>query len=504
MPSMTDIPARIKESLIKKAEELCDFIEQAIHEGASAHEVEENLWSKILDMGHHAMGAFLKGSGDGDAGESVILPDGQSVKRLKCKKTKKYLTIFGQFEIQRVVYGTREGQKIQYIPLDTRLNLPESKFSCLLQDWDQSLATEMPFNKVNSTISRILGFEQSVNSLERTNRKMSESVDEFWSEVETPSAEEEGSILVTTADGKGVVMRNSEVKKSSKKPDGRPGNKKMSLVGAVYTVDPYVRRPKDVLGALFHDLQDANKLAIRPKPCHKRVNAALLRNEKGKTDPQSAEIFGWMANEAQQRNPDGQKPHILIMDGQESQWNMGVKLLPEDQFKITEILDLIHVTSYVWDATHLFFPKKSQKAEKYARKQIERILNNGVNGVIDSLRRKGRYENLSTRSLRELEKTCGYFVNNAHRMMYKDYLEQGFPIASGVIEGACRNVVKDRMEHSGMRWVMKGAHAMLSLRSIQLSGLWDAFTQFRINREKLHLYTHEAANDASMSLSMIA
>ena len=89
-------------------------------------------------------------------------------------------------------------------------------------------------------------------------------------------------------------------------------------------------------------------------------------------------------------------------------------------------------------------------------------------------------------------------------MAYKDYLARGYPIASGVIEGACRNVVKDRMERSGMRWVMQGAHAMLSLRSIHLSGLWDEFIQFRIGRETQRLYPREAANDEFMSIAMVS
>jgi hypothetical protein len=413
------------------------------------------------------------------------------------------LTVFGEFEIPRVVYGTREGQKIQHVPLDARLQLPESKFSYLLQDWDQSIAMEMPFGQVTSTLSRILGFKQSVNSLERTDRKMSESVDEFWKEMPTPPADEEGAIMVTTADGKGVVMRHSELEQKKQEGD-HPGNKKMSLVGSVYTVDPYVRSAEHVLSALFKDSAKVSDLECRPAPCHKHVSAALLRNEQGKTDPQSDQIFGWMANEVKQRDPQYHKPLVMIMDGQHSLWNTGQKYFPQGKIDVVEILDLIHVSSYVWAAAHLLFNKKKDKAEEYVKKQMSRILNNEINDVIKSLRNKGKYEKLNNKSLSELEKICGYFRNHAHRMAYKDYLAQGYPIASGVIEGACRNVVKDRMEHSGMRWVMQGAHAMLSLRSVHLSGLWDEFIQFRIGREAQRLYPHEAANEDSMSLTMAA
>ena len=80
-------------------------------------------------------------------------------------------------------------------------------------------------------------------------------------------------------------------------------------------------------------------------------------------------------------------------------------------------------------------------------------------------------------------------------MAYDEYLAAGYPIASGVIEGACRNVIVDRMEHSGMRWVLDGAHAMLGLRCIKLSGAWDEFTRFRVVRECERLYPGYAAND---------
>jgi len=89
-------------------------------------------------------------------------------------------------------------------------------------------------------------------------------------------------------------------------------------------------------------------------------------------------------------------------------------------------------------------------------------------------------------------------------MAYDQCLAHGFPIASGVIEGACRCVVKDRMERSGMRWVLAGAQAMLGLRSIHMSGLWEEFMQFRIRRECQRLYPFSAANEDDFSLPIAA
>jgi hypothetical protein len=78
---------------------------------------------------------------------------------------------------------------------------------------------------------------------------------------------------------------------------------------------------------------------------------------------------------------------------------------------------------------------------------------------------------------------------------YESYMAAGYPIASGVIEGACRHIIVDRMEHSGMRWVLEGAHAMVGMRCINLSGAGDEFTRFRIKRECGRLYPGYATND---------
>jgi hypothetical protein len=191
------------------------------------------------------------------------------------------------------------------------------------------------------------------------------------------------------------------------------------------------------------------------------------------------------------------------MDGQESLWDAGLLYLPEDRFKVTEILDLFHVLTYLWEAAHLFYAKGSPEASCFVRTHLDRLLHGKVESVIATLSGKGEAE-LRGPSLKALERICGYFRNNAHRMIYDEYLAAGYPIASGVIEGACRCVVKDRMERSGMRWVLEGARAMLNLWSISLSGLWESFTQFRITRELQRLYSNSPANDNHNPLPLTA
>ncbi len=493
-----------RQELIGELEDLLNYVEAGYKRRQCAHEVEEGIFRRVLEIGRLALGLFFRLCGDADQGERLVLPNGKEVRRLKELHKREYFSIFGLFELYRAVYGSREKQKIQWVPLDAQLSLPESKFSYLLQDWDQDMAVDGPFDQVNELIQKILGFGQSVNSLERTNRKMSESVEEFWAQETAPAAEEEGALMVVQADGKGVVMRaetNTEDKPSVPVPHSREkkdkeekgGKKKMALVGSAYTVAPYIRTPEQVLEALFRDAGKEEQPPPRPKPVAKHVRASLLRDDNGTMRPSYDEIFGWLAHEVKLRNPDGKKPMPCVMDGQDTLWAALPKYFPN--LELIPILDIIHACSYVWDATHLFCKKGTPEAVGFAKDRIERILKGEVDGVIRGLRWKGTYEKLTQKQLEELERVCGYFENNRHRMAYDEYLAAGYPIASGVIEGACRNVIVDRMEHSGMRWVLDGAHAMLGMRCIKLSDAWDEFTRFRVKRECERLYPGYAAND---------
>jgi hypothetical protein len=509
MKSMNDATCEIKnQALLDEFHEIMVFVQTAYQTGGTAHEVEKGLWQRMLKLGRSLFGAWLDLSGDGDAGDRIVLEDGREVCRLDALHRREIRNVFGLFEVLRAVYGTREGRKIEAVPLDERLQLPPGKNSYLLQDWDQELVVDMPFDAVSATLARILGFTQSVHTLERNQREMATAVADFWKDRPTPPADQEGEILVCTADGKGVPMRGGAKAPKGVEPPStggvRPGTKKMALVGAIYTVDPFIRTPEQVLDALFQEPSVCAPLPSRPRPCFKYVRATLQRDDADSSEPQTQAIFDWMAEQVAQRNSDGMKHVILLMDGQDSLWRAAWAYLPEALADVTEILDLLHALGYLWEAAHLFHPKGSDAARDFVKAQARRILHGEIAGVLHALRWLGTHHKLKGKRRDTLERVCGYFHNNAHRMAYDVYLEHGFPVASGVIEGACRCVVKDRMERSGMRWVMSGAGAMLDMRCIYLSDLWEEFSAFRIQRESRRLYPGYAANDADFSQPLTA
>jgi hypothetical protein len=188
--------------------------------------------------------------------------------------------------------------------------------------------------------------------------------------------------------------------------------------------------------------------------------------------------LSWAADEVRQRRQPNQLLLCLI-DGQSSLWSDLELCVEVPAVERVEIIDIIHVATYIWRAAKVFSKRREQQ-EVFVRKRLLRILNGDVASVITGLRRMATLRTIGNAGRREIETVCGYFAKHAERMQYDKYLAAGYPIATGVIEGACRHLVKDRMERSGMRWTATGAQAMLNLRALEQTSYWDDFQQTRI------------------------
>jgi hypothetical protein len=489
--------------VLDAARDLFSYARRAAEEGQAIHEVEEGIWQRVLQMGHEALAQFLQWQGDGDLGETLTMPDGHEVKRLEEPHQRCYQSIFGEFQLQRAVYGTREGQKIEFVPLDARLQLPESEFSYVLQDWAQALDVEHAFARTAEVLRMILGLDLSVDSLELMNRKMSESVASFRVSRPAPAAKEEGKILVATADNKGVPMRRpaDQLPAGCRRKKGEKANKKqMAAVGCVYTVDAKVRTPGEIVASLFRERPSPGRRED-PEPVaqQKRIWSSLSCQREGQFFQGEEEVFAWMAGEVKSRRRRGQEI-VCVMDGQPSLWAVRKTYLSGEN--VVEILDLLHVTPRLWEAAYLFHREGSEKAASFVRHRLLQILEGRAGYVIGGLRQMGTKHRLRGHRLRKLTTICNYLGKNLARMRYDEYLAAGYPIASGVIEGACRYVVKDRMERAGMRWTVEGAQAMLALRTTHINGQWNDFQKYRIRQERQRLYPqHKLLNQVAWPLA---
>lgn len=487
--------------LINLAGDLINLVRKAVLEGTSLDNMERGAFAMALDIGRSAIDLFLKAQGDGDLGPEVSTEDGTVLQRSDTVVERPIRTIFGEHVMKEYVYSQGSKTKIELRPIDARINLPEGKASYLLQEFTQLFCVEKAFGVGARQFETVFAQKLSVDVLENINRAMGEQADRFLDQLPTPPARKEGAILVTTADGKGVPLVKEDAQKVpafDKKE--RPGNRRMATLGCVYTVDPFVRTPEQIVAALFRD-DTVSQPAERPEACFKHYRAFFAEPgaEGEKAVPSAYQTWAWIGREAKTRHQLMQ-PIIRLMDGQPSLWEASDACLNEWVAELQEggqtqplvdILDIIHVSGYVWKAAKAFYSHKEHQ-EAFAQERLLRILRGDVVGVITGMRRMASLRNLKGQALKAVRTTCNYFENNADRMRYDEYLKAGYPIASGVIEGACRHVIKDRMEQGGMRWTLEGAKAMLNVRSVLASSESKKFNSWRQTEQAKRVHPHRS------------
>jgi hypothetical protein len=486
-------------SLVQLAEDLCGFVRQAVQQGASLDDLERGAFQRVLKMGHAAVDLFLAAQGDGDLGERLATPEGAILDRSDSARTRSVRTIFGEHSFTAYVYSEGPKQKIALRPIDARLNLPAGKASYLLQEFAQLFCVEKAFGVGARQFATVFGQRLSVDVLEDMNRALGEQADRFLDGLAPPPAAAEGALLVATADGKGVPLVQDDAQQVPVfNEKERPGNRRMATLGCVYTVDRQVRTPEQVVAALFREAPVAPP-DRRPQAQakHYRGYFAEPAREGEEAVPSAYRTWAWIAEEVAARWQPGQ-PLIRLMDGQPTLWDAAEACLEDTVGDLrrgraapapVDILDLIHVSTYVWKAAKAFHGHKEHQ-EAFAQHRLLRILRGDVAGVITGLRRMASQRQLTGQARKDVTTVSNYFAKNAHRMRYDEYLRAGYPIASGVIEGACRHVIKDRMEQGGMRWTLAGAEAMLHVRSVCASSAWDDFNRWRQAEQAQQVHPH--------------
>jgi hypothetical protein len=478
-----------------QVQDIYRWICQSAHDGTSAHEVERGLFDRLLALGKTLFQGFLTLVGPGDFGDTVTLDDERQVRRSDEQHRRRLLTVFGEFQVSRWVYAQRDKARVEFAPTDQRLQLPDSEVSYLLQEWDQLLGVEHAFGKVREVIETILRLSQSVDTLEQTNQRMADAAPVFRDSQGPVDAAEEGELLVVTEDNKGIPM----VRPVEEKPAGahrrkgeKANKKQMACIGSVYSVDRHRRTPEELVATLFRDPDRSKEKP--PEAQNKRYWAELSRERDGEQVRGQDLVFQQLQAEiATRRKPE--QWLVQLSDGQTSLESDRNTYLPVDAHTV-DILEIMHVVPRVWEMAHVFHKEGSVEAPIFVREQLTRILHGQIGAVLAGWRRRATRQGLTGPKKKALGTICAFLEKNAHRMRYDEYLRLGCPVASGVIEGACRHVIKDRMERAGMRWKVVGAQAMLNLRTVSANGDWAEFQDFRISLENERLYRNTKAMDA--------
>ena len=490
---------------------LCELVRQAGREGWRMDEMERELMPRLMWLGREFLEGHVQAQGKGDVGPTVTSDD-RTLRRSEELHSRRYLSAFGELMIERYVYALREGQKAEYVPLDARLGLPAGENSYLLEDWQQRLCVKDSFGESVDDLKAILGHGVSVRTAEGMNRSMAAHAEGYRMAQPLPPRDEEAELLVVTADGKGVVMRRPVEKQlqdeakavaaerplrqeprrggndvggqppkapSGKKGKQKTGKKQMAYVGAVYTIDRFRRTANDVLD----EMARRSRAEARPRPQHKRVWAEMTRVLEG--EPCTGELlFCNLAVECEQRNPSGKKTLICLLDGERSLWDMQRAWFPQ----AIGILDIFHVSERIWEVAHCVYAQGSDAAREFATRHLRMILEGKVGYVLRNWRPLADKYEWRGEKRKTVTAAITYFENNRDHMCYNEYMAAGYPIGSGVAEGTCRHLVKDRLELTGMRWELAGAQAMLHTRAIHINGEWDQFVAYRVQKEQHALY----------------
>jgi len=187
--------------------------------------------------------------------------------------------------------------------------------------------------------------------------------------------------------------------------------------------------------------------------------------------------------EGLRRDPEHQAEWVVLVDGDHTQIDYIEKAANASGVTVVIIVDIIHVLEYLWKAAKALFDLEDSNAAQWVGEKIEQLLQGQVNSIVRSLRRSAPLQGLSAKQREPIEQCATYLANHASSLNYPYYLAKGYPIATGVIEGACRYLVKDRMEITGARWGLEGGEAVLNLRALYINGDFDAYWDFHEKHE---------------------
>jgi len=445
---------------------------------ATIDQMERSLFRQVLRLGFRLLQLFVISRVEAESHAPLEGKDG-TVLPYHSQKSRDYFSIFGKLTFERAYFYAR-GQGGQ-CPLDEALSLPERCYSDLLMESAELLGVEGAYSKGLQVVARLLGLSLSELALETAVAEHSQTVKAYYAQKDPVPTAEEGPILVAQADGKGVPMvrrETADLKVRRGKGDKKT-RKKEAIATAVYTIAPYYRTPQDVVNALF---KKGDPPSGRPAPHHKQVFASM----KGKAQA-IKRLASWVAR----REGEHIRERVALTDGAEPLQKHMLAKLPG----FTLILDIIHVDEHLWKAGTTIYGETDPRRTEWVEAQMLDILSSRSDQVIQRLEDKAATLQQSSQAAKALCGVANYLRRNQPYMDYAEYLRRGWPIGTGVVEGTCRHLVKDRMELSGMRWTLSGAGALLALRAVNENGDWDDFHEFRRIQRHQRLYGTPMSTD---------
>lgn len=345
-------------------------------------------------------------------------------------------------------------------------------------------------------INKILGLNLEAEQSARNASCMGDLVTDYY-ESNPPCAENRPVCFNVSFDGKGVpkITNRSEKKdpRERLKRGEKKGIKQMATVCVISCFAPQERTVEDIIQGLMDspltkiekkkedkEMKEENKKNTTQKKWHEQVHRRAFL-----ADQEKAIKYGLLHLKQRMQNPESR--FVVPIDG-----GVGLEdrvLANVKEYGLTAqfdgiILDIIHVSEYVWDAATAIYGADSDKRKPWVRKILTYLLESKTTQVINKLESKLENKNLSKSRKKQIQKSINYFTNHQHKMNYKKYLEKGYPVSSALIESTCGHLVKERLEMSGMRWSSEGAQSTMDLRALKLNGDLEDFMSFRMEKDR--------------------
>ena len=466
----------IIQDIRQEFEMLLEFVTSEQAKQASADQVERSLFKLVLVLGAKLLTLFFVIRSEVCSRETIQTSDGRRLP-YQHDSRRYYFSIFGKLALWRP-YFYKKGVGGQ-TPLDAELGLGEDCYSDLVREVTDYLGVYNVYHKSGDILARLLGLNLSTRVIEENIAEDAIEVEAYYAQKPPPEPSQEAEILVVQADGKGVPIIYEEQVQPNRVRLGKGqkrGRKKEAIVTTVYTIAAQPRTPQQVVDSFFdQNRPQPTETAARPKPQNKHIWATL--------DGKDAALDR-LAQQVAFREGDHIQHRVALCDGCEA---LQTRLTNRfDKFSL--ILDFIHADEYLWDVANSLWGENHPQRLAWMAEHTLQILSGQTEQMTTKFRQMAQDHQYSTTQRAQLKKTATYFERNLPYMDYPTYLKHGWPIASGVIEGACRHFVKDRCELSGMRWDRAGVENLLRLRAVAENGDWDTYHEFRKRQRHWRLY----------------
>jgi hypothetical protein len=437
---------------------------------------------------------------DGQAEREVRLAqvtgtDGVRRARAERGHSRSAVTRLGEVIVRRIGYRSGIKGVPSLFPRDAVLNLPPCGYSWGLQRLAEMFCRAVSYEQAHEFVLAAAGVSIGKRQLEQITVAAAADAERFYRDrvrdqgAPAGAGEEEGSLrpLAISADGKGVAMLPEARGRRARAPEQKvrtfekragtgekKGCKRMAETGAVFDVavpDGPARTPEQVM-------RPEGGTGGKPPRAENRWYACDITAGRDVT-------IGKIFAEAERRDPGHARTWIALVDGDNYQLGLIQAAAAARGITLAIVIDFIHVLEYLWKAAWCFHPPRDPAMEDWVTAQALDILHGRTADVIARIARltEEHPPRPGSEHAKIIRKTLSYLRNKQAFMDYPRALANGWPIATGVIEGACRHLVQDRMGITGARWSLPGAQAMLWLRAINASGDTSAYWDWHITRE---------------------